>query len=63
MEKRKKDTKRALIVQELASKHRVTTGYVYKVLKGTRESERILSDFIDAYPKLLEAVKKAVPFD
>lgn len=65
MKKQKRDSRKAFIVKELAEKHGVTTRYVYMVLDGERDSERILSDYLELYQgtnKLLEAVKKAVPF-
>ncbi|KAA2245523.1 hypothetical protein F0L74_06070 [Chitinophaga agrisoli] len=62
----KRDNRRAAIVKMLADKYGVSTSYIYRVLKNGAASERILSDYMMALEgtnNLLEAVKKAVPFD
>lgn len=62
----KRDNRKAFIVSEVADKHGVSARYVYMVLSGERENEQILSDYLAIYQStnlLLEAVKKAIPFN
>lgn len=64
---RRKDNQRALIVKKIADKHRVSFSYIYKILNGERENEKIFADYMELKEQInnvfdnafLEAVKKA----
>jgi hypothetical protein len=54
------------VIKILALKHGVSAGYVNKIIRGDRNNELIFSEYM-AYREernlLLEAVKRAVPFE
>jgi hypothetical protein len=54
------------VVQVLADKHGVTKRHIRMVISGDRKNETILDDYLsykESHNLLLEAVKKAVPFE
>ncbi len=54
------------VVQVLANKHGVTERHVRMVIAGDRNNQAILEDYLvykESHNLLLEAVKKAVPFE
>lgn len=66
----KRDTEQAAIVLKVARIHGVTTRYVKMVIKGDRENEAILADYMEILEtgnevenRLKEEIKKLVPFN
>ena len=62
---KKRDAATAARVKKVADIHKVSTRLVYYVIDGERENEAIMTtymEFVEGENRLLEEVKKLVPF-
>jgi|GEM_PF-4866397 len=55
---RKKDNQKAFIVKKLAAKHGLKTDMIYKILRGDRDNETILTEYMTMKEDIDEAVEK-----
>lgn len=66
LKNQQRDNRRALIVEKIAEKHGLKRKTVYAILRGDRNNEDVMDDYItmsmEVENLLLKAVKKAVPF-
>lgn len=66
MKNKNKDRLKPLIVEIVAERRGVSRSAVYKVIKGIRENEAVMADYVDMTlqaNRLILEVKKLVPFN
>lgn len=61
-----KDSAKSYIVKKVAEMHGVTPRYVYYILAGKKENDKIFATYMDMLEgtnTLVEEVKKLIPFN
>ncbi len=66
LKNQQRDNRRALIVEKIAEKRGLKRKTVYAILRGDRNNEDVIDDYVtmsmEVENALLKAVKKVVPF-
>ncbi len=53
-----RDNQKAMIVKKLAAKHNVGTNEIYKILRGDRDNDAVLADYIEMRDAIQESIEK-----